>query len=254
MAGYVLIRSSHYEFIVNGTTYVYSDATAPTSTVASWLATKIATEYPTALSVEAVNGTVEVDLASNATISVTGTWEHSRQTLIGEGEWNPAVETSGSCTTLTHRDSVIPLPTPLNHNAIWYIKQADYATSYEVTLDGHVCSITTPEATSAQARAGLDTTGLTEDMKDAINAKSGSHNCSAVRYGNVVYITRADGNDFTITHSDDLGDRASYAIKEYVESFDTLPPTAPEGFRVEVRGEVSDTEVDPYHLIYTSVF
>lgn len=137
--------------------------------------------------------------------------------------------------------------------AVWYIKQADYKTEYKVALNGHTASIETPEATSVRARAGLDTTKLTTDMMNAINALNGSHGCTATVHGNVLHITRDAGDDFSIQAHDDLGDRASYAIKGWLNDFADLPPNATEGFRVEIRGDAGDSDVEPYHVVYTEL-
>lgn len=142
---------------------------------------------------------------------------------------------------------------PRTPEALWYIKQADYKVEYKVTLNGVTASIETPEATSVRARAGLDTTKLTSDMAIAINALNASHGCTALVKGNVLIITHDAGADFTISAYDDLGDRAAYAVKGWVSDFSTLPQYAVEGFQVEVRGKAGDTDVEPYHVMYTEL-
>ena len=147
---------------------------------------------------------------------------------------------------------VISSVTPRQPEAIWYIKQADYATDYKVKLNGTTMTITTPEATSTRARSGLDTTGLAVQMRNEINDKKTTHGCVATAYGNVLYIVADDGSsDFSISASDDLGDRASYAIKGWLNDFNDLPPNAKSGFRVEIRGDAGDTDVEPYHVVYS---
>lgn len=148
---------------------------------------------------------------------------------------------------------LIATTVPRQPEALWYVKQADYATTYKVKLNGTTCSISTPEATSVRARAGLDTTGMATDMKNAINAQQDTHGCIATSYGNVLRIVdKADG-DFTIQAYDDLGDRASYAIKGWLNDFNDLPPNGVQGFRVEIRGDAGDIDVEPYHVKYTEL-
>lgn len=148
---------------------------------------------------------------------------------------------------------IVSVEAPRAPEALWYIKQADYKTKYKVTLNGQTAQIETPEATSTQARAGLNTLQLTADMAAAINNGTVFHGCAATVHGNVLIIKAVDGSDFSITAHDDLGDRASYAVKGWINDFKELPPNAIEGFRVEVRGNAGDSEVTPYHVVYTEL-
>lgn len=236
-----------YEFTVDGTTHTYADARAPVSKIAKWLEGKIASAYPTALQVQATSTGVNVTVPSSVTVDTTGVWKYRQYIVDTEGGGTTDKTFSGSVVSKKVQSSKVTAPSPAVPAALWYVKQADYHTTYEVVLNGTKCAIETPESTSEQARAGLETTTITADMKNAINAKTGTHGCSATQYGNVLYITHNSQNDFTIKSRDDLGDRGSYAIKEYVESFEDLPPEAPTGFRVEVRG-APDVDVDPYHV------
>ncbi|WP_432473728.1 hypothetical protein [Amphritea sp. HPY] len=233
-------------FTINGTEYTYNDASASSSVIAAQVATWIDTEYPTALSVTTSGHEIRVSIPSGLTPTISGIWD-----VTENGTEHPLG--TGTVTTLTYHDTTVTAPAADAPAALWYIKQADYKTTYSVILNGTTCSIETPEATSARARAGLDTMNLTGQMLTAINGLTGSHGCTAVQHGNVLYIKRNANDDFSCIAHDDLGDRASYAVKEWASSMDEIPPNGIEGFRVEIRGEASDVDVDPYHIMYTEL-
>ena len=224
------------EMTVNGNKYRYDDARASAATLASWARANIDAEYPTASSVVVVDNIITVDFAGNETLELTGA--HLFGTNI-----------RGRPFTITESAITITYPSPETPSALWYVKQADYSTKYTLDLEGEVFTIDTPEATSANARSGLETGSMAEDMRLLID---GSVNFTAVRYGSVLYISRVDGEDFTIKHYDDLANTGSYAIKGQVEDFEELPPTAPLGYRIEVAGGFN-VDVDPYHLVYTEL-
>lgn len=151
--------------------------------------------------------------------------------------------------SIEYKKGVKILPAPGTPGALWFIRQADYSTIYKVVLNGTTNQITTPESTSALARAGLDTLKLAGDMATDINSKTGTHGCVATQYGSTVHIVKNNTTDFTISYSDSLGSTASSIVKGSVEDFKDLPPNAPKDFRVEISGS-SDIEVSPYHVIF----
>jgi hypothetical protein len=156
----------------------------------------------------------------------------------------------GNCIKrVEYRKGVIVIPPQENPSALWFVKQADYATTYKVSINGTTSSIITPESTSDFARAGLDTLKLASDMAAKINTTTGTHGCVATQYGSTVHIQSEDTTDFTLSYSDSLGSTASGIVKGFVEDFKDLPPNAPEGFRVEITG-TSDIDVSPYHVIF----
>lgn len=242
---YTVTYTARYVFIANGTTYYYDDITKPIETVVRWAYDQIKAEYPS-LTVIQNGDSIDVVAGSGVTCSFGG-----YQELTGRLDDNSVHHTRRKDFFREHlfKDTVANY-TPSVPGALWYIKQADYKTTYRIELDDTECSIETPEATADLARDGLKTTNLTADMAVAINNLQGTHGCSAQQYGNVLFISKLDGSDFTISSSDDLGSKASYAIKSYVTEFEELPPEAPEGFEVEVRGN-PETEVDPYYVIFT---
>ena len=236
-----------YEFTINGTTYRYEDAQDPSAVVAKQVQQWIDAEYPTITSSSISGDRITLILPAGLNVNVSGLWY--RQSVF-TGRRPADVTFSGDTLTTETKYLTIPTPTPQTPGALWYIKQADYSTEYRVVLDGTTFSVKTPDATSSQARAGLETRGLVAEMAGYINANA---NYVAGIYNGTLYITRADNADFTITYSDDLGDNASLAIKESVQTFSDLPPSAPANFQVRITGDIEEVDVDAYHVTYTNI-
>jgi len=240
----------YYIFTIDGTEYKYSAAQDSLTQVTSQVRTWLSQEYPGTTFVHVGEGTITAELGVGVEIDITGIWHYQWDSGGGEDvEW---VIVEGDCVSTSEELQNIPAPSPLVPSAIWYVKQADYLTEYHVELDGVDNQIKTPDPTSTAAREGLRTLKLASDMVTAINGNTGSHGCVATLYNNIVYIQKADNSDFTIASHDDLSNNGSYAIKEWVADFGTLPPSAPEGYILEVRGEPS-ANVEPYYVEYTEL-
>lgn len=242
----IRVSENRYVLTVNGTTYYNTGVEKNLTDIVRWAHDTIKAEYPAATVLQNGNS-IDVVVAGGSSVAISGYCEIKM--IYGDD-----VGRINKHTFLSQRvyKDTVAVYTPEVPGALWYIKQADYATTYRVTIDGTECSITTPEATSSQARAGLKTVNLTADMATAINDLQGTHGCSAQQYGNVLFIAKLNNSDFEISSSDDLGSSASYVIKRYVNEFESLPPEAPEGFQVEVRGN-PETEVDPYYVKFTKL-
>jgi len=73
----------------------------------------------------------------------------------------------------------------------------------------------------------------------------------SVLYGSTLHIVKSGNADFTIIASDGAGDTSLVAVKDTIQTFDLLPPVAPDGFQVEITG--SDiTGFDNYYVQYDS--
>lgn len=233
-----------YRLTVAGVDHYFTEVEKPLKDVVQWAYTKISDQYNgTAAQIQQNGDYIDVVMPAGATASISG------RCVTNLGTENGSEKVTDFVTVNTYRDIVANF-TPAVAGALWYIKQADYATKYTIKIDGYEVSVETPEATTAQARAGLATVNLTADMAIEINNSQGTHGCSAQQYGNVLFISKLNGSDFTIEASDDLGGKASLVIKDVVEAFEDLPPVAPEGYQVEVSGE-PEAEVDSYHVKFT---
>ena len=223
-------------------TYVYcNDVDTPLSVLAVWIAEKI--NEATSKNAYAHGEKVYIDLAEGETIGVTGSWER----YFSDNRTYRIVKNMFSSRKVQR--GVIVKPNPAVPAALWFIKQADYATSYKLYVNDVVHTITTVEADADAARAGLDTLVIASDMASLINTKTATHGCAAVQYGSTVHIYSTDGSDFTVRHTDSLGSTASNVVKTSVEDYKDLPPNAPDGFRVEITG-TSSVDTDPYHVVF----
>jgi len=72
------------------------------------------------------------------------------------------------------------------------------------------------------------------------------------RKGSTIIVTRTDNNDFTMKAWDSWGEQALSCIKNNVQKFEDLPPTAFDGFTVEVLGD-PDSDTDNYWVKYTEM-
>lgn len=157
--------------------------------------------------------------------------------------------TNGSVTVL--RGTAVS-PAVVN-DALVYVKQADYSTTFSVTIEGVTVTYTTPDgSTPASQRDELGTERIATELKTLIDAHaslSGFNDC--LQYGSTLYIKRANGADFTIAATDGLADEAIIAIKGTIQSFEMLPERARHGFVVEVVGDPANAS-DNYFVKYDS--
>jgi hypothetical protein len=230
-------------FNINNKARTVTDPLASSTSIATSLYSWLLEEYGSVITGSRLSGfDIYIDVEANAEITVSGEWTAFDTAGSSLG--------TGSMLTILSYAKNIGAGTSKIPAALWYMKQADYATRYSVTIDGVTFAIVTPEATSAQARAGLSTTALTNAMAGQINSNGAFR---ATTHGNTLHITRTNGGDFTIAAHDDLGDRASYAVKEYAASMDTVPPNGVEGFKIQIKGDASDIAVEPYHIVWTEL-
>lgn len=248
---------SHYEFKLSGgtvtKTYNYEPGMSLANIVAQ-LAAAIETEY--GYDADTQGDILYVTIPENETLDLTGTWSYvifGGTSGHGDGH-TPADELSHRETdsgdaikSITYQATAAAPPSPDKYEALWHIKQADYATSYTVEIDSHACLVVTPEATTERARAGLDTLQIASDMRDAINAKTADHGCTATTIGSSVHIVNLS-TDFLIKSSDSLGSNASVVFKSVADDVTELPKDAPIDFVVRI--ENTETENAPYWVKY----
>jgi hypothetical protein len=133
--------------------------------------------------------------------------------------------------------------------ALLYVRQADYETVYTVTLNGVTVSTKTVSSDAIQARTALNTDSIAEGIQAALNAQASLSGFTVTRYGSTVYLTRADGADFTLTVSDGLASKGLVGIKGTVQRAEDLPTEGPSGIIVEVVGDPEST-ADNYFVTF----
>lgn len=150
-------------------------------------------------------------------------------------------------TTVARTDDTTALRTP---EALIYIREADFATYYKVTVDGVTVNYNTPKAEAPEQRFDVGTDQIAASIRTQLAADLGTTDWTFTRYGSTIVVQRVDGNDFTITGEDGLADRGMIIVKDKVQRFEDLPLRCKEGFTVEVTGDPGVDE-DNYWVKFT---
>jgi hypothetical protein len=128
-------------------------------------------------------------------------------------------------------------PRPSAHEALVWVRAANYGQTYRVTLNGTTASITTAVAavivsggTTTENRIG--TADIAEQIKVALAGVTG---VTITRSGSVLHFTSASA--ITIAASDARANADITAITSSVQSFTNLPTVGPAGYQVEIVGD-----------------
>jgi hypothetical protein len=126
---------------------------------------------------------------------------------------------------------------PATHEALVWVKAANYGQKYTVTLNGTTVDVTT--ATAAVIVAGSTVTEVKISAAEiAENIKTGLAGVSGVtidRSGSVLHLKSSSA--MTIKATDARANADITAITNSVQAFTELPTIAPEGYQVEVTGD-----------------
>ncbi len=126
---------------------------------------------------------------------------------------------------------------PAAHEALVWIKAANYGQKYRVTLNGTTVDVTT--ATAAVIVAGSVVTEVKISAAEiAENIKTGLASVSGVtitRVGSVLHFTSSSA--MTIAASDARANADITAITSSVQAFTELPTIAPQGYQIEITGD-----------------
>jgi hypothetical protein len=134
--------------------------------------------------------------------------------------------------------------------ALVFIRQADFSTLYRVVLNGTAIQLRTLDQDTSASRQSISTDAIADDLLALLKADAGLNaNFTFTPFGGTIYITRNDGADFTLSTADGLADQGIRPIKGTVQMFSDLPPRAPNGFIVEVTGDI-DTAKDNFFVQY----
>jgi hypothetical protein len=163
--------------------------------------------------------------------------------------------TVGDCTYLVNLDTKVTRAAkkaPAQaFEALIYVRQADYSTTYTVQLDGVAANITTPDASSPTARTEIATDSLASQLLFALASNDAiSNNFDLQQFGSTLYVQRKDKKDFNIAAQDGLSDKGLKIVKGSVQTFPDLPARALDGMLIEVTGDPEST-ADNYWVRYT---
>jgi len=129
-----------------------------------------------------------------------------------------------------------------------FIKSADYATTYSITVNA-----TTATYTTANAGGSVPSTvDIALNLRNSLNAAlGGTFTFTASDY--VVRITKNDGTDYTLGSSDTRIGTATVPIKGSVDTISDLPTKAEHGFIVKIIGSAASGADDYYVKFVTTV-
>jgi len=136
---------------------------------------------------------------------------------------------------------------PLKHEGMIVIKQGDYSTDYKasITFSGttYTATYSTRDSSSVAHEVDAKTTNIATNLKSQLEG--------AVPAGftfelidNVIYITRADNTEFSMSASDSHGDTHTESLKGAIGSLKDLPSKGKVGFIIRVNGDTSKNQDD----------
>ena len=136
---------------------------------------------------------------------------------------------------------------PALHEALVWVKAANYGQTYKVNVNGTQATITT--AVAAVVVSGSTTTEnriSSEDIAEAIRtALAGASGVTITRVGSVLHLTSA--SPITVAASDARANSDITAITNSVQAFTELPTIAPVGYQVEIAGDPGN-KFDGYYV------
>ena len=127
---------------------------------------------------------------------------------------------------------------PAAHEALVWVKAANYGQSYRVNVNGTLATVTT----TTTAGTAISTADIAEQIKTGLAGVTG---VSITRVGSVLHLTSAAV--ITISATDARANADITAITNSVQSFTNLPTIAPAGYQVEVMGDPTNA-FDGYYV------
>lgn len=191
------------------------------------------------------------DLEGNAkTVSVTGTGAAYLAAATTPNRDLRFLTINDYTFVLNRRVAVKTLPdlSPKRQpEAIVFIKQASYNTTYELILNGTTHAFTTEDgiAPADQPADKLSSLDICKALTDQIPKEAFSVQTS----NSTIWIRRHDGGDFTVKVQDSRSNTHTSVCKGKVQRFSDLPTVAPRGFVTEIIGDASSS-FDNYFCVF----
>ena len=136
---------------------------------------------------------------------------------------------------------------PSTHEALVWVKAANYGQTYKVNVNGTLATVTT--AVAPVIVSGTTTTEnriSTEDIAESIKtALAGVTGVTIVRSGSVLHLKSSSA--ITVAASDARANADITAITNTVQAFTELPTIAPVGYQVEIVGDPGN-KFDGYYV------
>lgn len=135
----------------------------------------------------------------------------------------------------------------LKQEAMIFVKQGDYSTDYRVTVgfDGTDYSATysTRDSSNVAHEVDVKTTNIASSIMSALQGALPA-GFTFELLDNIIYITHAGNQTFTIDASDSYGDTHIKGIKGVVGDLKDLPAQGKLGFRVRINGDSAKGQDD----------
>ena len=131
--------------------------------------------------------------------------------------------------------------------AIVFIKQASYNTTYDLILNGAVYSTTTEDGVAPVDQPADKLSSL--DICNALANQIPQNIFSVQTSNSTIWIRRHDGGDFTVKVQDSRSNTHTSACKGKVQRFSDLPTVAPRGFVTEIVGDATSS-FDNYFCVF----
>lgn len=125
-----------------------------------------------------------------------------------------------------------------------FIKTADYATTYSITVNG----VTVSDTTANSGGSVPSNVTIATNLTNSLNANA-TFNASfvATQTDYIVRITKNDGGAYTLSSKDTRNGAMTVAIKGTVDTLTDLPTIAEHGFTVKILGSKA-TGLDDYYV------
>jgi hypothetical protein len=147
---------------------------------------------------------------------------------------------SGKTTWITNRATTVETLDERSpkgsQGVLLYVRQADYGTTYFVTVDSTSVRLDTPAGSSAQQRPDLDTGEIAAQIRARLLADLPSGYQIEV-FGSTLRIARSGFPAPNVSATDGLADRGILIIPGTVQRIEDLPLRAPDGYVVEIIGD-----------------
>ena len=127
-----------------------------------------------------------------------------------------------------------------------FIKSADYATTYSITVNSTTVTYTTANSGNSVPSTVDIATNLRNSLASALG---GTWTITASEY--IVRIVKNDGADYTLSSSDTRIGTATVPIKGSVDTISDLPTKAEHGFIVKIVGAAA-TGADDYYVKFVA--
>lgn len=191
------------------------------------------------------------DLEGNAkTVSVTGTGAAYLAAATAPNRDLRFLTINDYTFVLNRRVAVKTLPdlSPKRQpEAIVFIKQASYNTTYSINLNGTAYSTTTEDGVAPADQPADKLSSL--DICNALAQQLPKETFSVQTSNSTIWIRRHDGGDFTVKVQDSRSNTHTSVCKGKVQRFSDLPTVAPRGFITEIVGDASSS-FDNYFCVF----